>query len=185
MLLWNLASIIWAVVLGIVCLSMIIFVGRRAYAFFRGNANPTISTFDYLKEHMKSLDLKPWSKFIDLWCGTWSTLRWFAKQYPAITYTWVDINTLALRWWHWKIKNSWVDTITLQHQDIYTVNLNKYDYIYCFLMPSEMKRIQLHFEKSITTPTTIICAAFKLPDRVPTSTIRDAAWADKIFIYRK
>jgi cyclopropane fatty-acyl-phospholipid synthase-like methyltransferase len=185
MLPWNTLTILWAILLAVLCLSMIVFIARRAYAFFRGNANPTISTFDYLKEHMKSLELKPWSTFIDLWCGTGSTLRWFSKHHPDLVYTWVDINTLALWRWRWNIKKDWLKNITLNYKDIYTVDLRKYDYIYCFLMPSEMKRIQNHFETHLYDSTTVICAAFKLPDRTPTQTIQDEKWTDKIFIYKR
>lgn len=185
MLLWNTLPILWAILLGLLCLSMIIFIARWAYAFFRGNANPTISTFDYLKEDMKWLKLKPWSTFVDLWCGTGSTLRWFASYYPELEYTWVDINTLAIWRWRWNIKRQWVTNVTLTYQNIYTVDLTQYDYIYCFLMPSEMKRIQNHFENNLPDSTTVICAAFKLPDRTPAQTIKGANGKERIFIYKK
>lgn len=183
--LWNSVSLVGIVLLGILCLTMIIWIARRSYAFFRANANPTISTFWYLKDLMTQLDLKPWSTFVDLWCGNWSTLRRFATEHPELQYTWVDINRLAL--WRWKIwiHQQWLSNIKLQYQDIYTVDLNNYDYVYCFLMPSEMKRIQDHFDTHLPTTTTVIVASFKMPDRKPIKTIPDDKWTDKIFIYRK
>lgn len=181
----NFWTIIGAILLGLICLSMIIFVAFWSYAFFRANANPTISTFSHLKNLMKDLTLKSWSRFIDLWCGNGSTLRWFSKQYPWLTYIWVDINILAVRRWRFMIRNTWLQNIQLKQQDIYTVDLKQFDIIYCFLMPSEMKRIQEHFDKHLTEQHTVICAAFKLPDREPIQTIADDKWTKKIFIYKK
>jgi cyclopropane fatty-acyl-phospholipid synthase-like methyltransferase len=181
----NFWAIVWVILLGAICLSMIVFVAFWSYAFFRANANPTISTFSHLKDMMKDLDLKPWSRFIDLWCGNGSTLRRFSSQYPTLTYAWIDINMLAIRRWKVMISYQWLQNIQLKKQDIYTVDLTQYDVIYCFLMPSEMNRIQEHFNKHLTDQHTVICAAFKLPDREPTHTVADKKWTKKIFVYKK
>lgn len=181
----NFWAIVGVLLLGLLCLSMIIFIAFRSYAFFRANANPTISTFSHLKDMMKDLNLKPWSRFIDLWCGNGSTLRRFSTQYPWLTYAWVDINMLAIQRWKFMISRQSLQNIQLKTQDIYTVDLMQYDIIYCFLMPSEMKRIQEHFNQHLTKQHTVICAAFKLPDREPIQTVADKKWTKKIFIYKK
>ena len=177
-----LGPLVWVIILWLLVLVLIVFVARRAYAFFRAHWSPTISTFTSLKQCMEWMKLE-WKHFIDLWCGTWSTLHRFAEKNPHITFTWVDINRLALWWWRRNGKRKWINNVKLLHQDIYTVDLSQYDTIYCFLMPSEMKCLQTHFENALQHPATIICAAFKLPDREPTVVRHDDQWVERIFIY--
>lgn len=156
------------------------------YNLVRNDGVPTINTFGTQKELMKEkLNIKKWSKLIDLWCGTGSALRFFESHYACKELVWIENNKVWLR--IGKILNtlSWKKDIQLTYGDLYQTDISWYDYVYLFLMPKVMKKTQEWLDQNISKKTIVIVNTFKLPDWKPYKVIKDKKWTPVIYLYKK
>jgi len=159
---------------------------RRFSTLLRNKWVPTIGTFPRQKKLIKEhISIETWATMIDLWCGHGGTLRFFAKNYTCSSLVGVDLNNIAIQCGKILHRWKWYDTIELFAKNMYSVDLQPYDYVYIFLMPNIMQQVQDRFETHLPEHTTVICMAFRLPTRTPTQIIKDTDGTPKIFLYKK
>lgn len=151
--------------------------------------NKWVPTVGLFKKHKKLLSM--WlhiskeSKLIDLWCGTGTALRFFSDTFHCKYLHGVDINTWALCRWNILHTYCRYTHIHMWYQDMYTVDLASYDYVYVFLMPRVMQDIEKYFMHHLNDDTVVIVNSFPLPTRKPFKKICDDRGVAKIFLYKK
>lgn len=132
-----------------------------------------------------SLWLQPWKTLLDLWCGDGKALRHIVKHYKLISWTGYEISRHARLLGRFLNRKQWAKNITLLHQSLYDADVEKYDYIYCYLMPFVMQKMENRLQEKIGDDTIIIVNSFKFPNREPFKVIKWDNGKDKIFLYRK
>lgn len=184
----------WYIVLSIisVCIFVIIFVatlfyfGDMLFSLIRSRWVPYVPSFDRdLALMQDGLWLQANKTLLDLWCGDGKALRYLVKHYQLKQWIGYEISRHAVllgKFLNWK---NGIANITLIHQSLYTADLKKYDYIYCYLMPFVMENMEIWLQKNIKKDTIIIVNSFRFPHWTPYKIIKDARGRDKVFLYRK
>jgi len=139
---------------------------------------PYVGSFNRQLEMMKKLNLKKWKKIIDLWCGDGKALRFFEKQF-WLKGTGYDINSFAIL--YWKLVNKIVKSnINLYKQDFTKIeNLKDFDYIYIYLFPEFMEKIEDWIFENKNKDTIIISNSFQFKKNRPFQIIDE-----KIYLYK-
>jgi len=138
---------------------------------------PYVWSFNRQLEIIKQLNLTKWKKIIDLWCGDGKALRFFEKQF-WLKWIWYDINTFAILYGKIinKIKKS---NVILKKENFIDKDLQWYDYIYIYLFPEFMEKIEEWIFKAKWKDTIIISNSFIFKKNKPFKII----WK-KIYLYR-
>ena len=138
---------------------------------------PYVWTFNRQLKILKKLDLKKGSKILDLWCGDGKALRFFEKEF-WLKWTWYDINSFAINYGKLinKIKKS---NIKLIKANFIWKDISWYDYIYIYLFPEFMEKIEDWIFKNKKENTIIISTAFTFKKHKPFKIID---W--KIYLYK-
>ena len=170
-----------------ICILSILGMYLRAEAkHYRNGQAPTVGTYDRHYDLMKQkLKIPDWASIIDLGCGDWWVLRFFAKYYNLGLLAGIDNNLTAI--WRWKVLNYLFDhkTINLYHGDIQDIDLSKYDVIYIFLLPKHLDALKSRLQKSINPEAIVICNTFEFSDRKPYQILRSDDTNSVIRIYKK
>lgn len=145
---------------------------------------PQVSTFksDFkiLEEWLKRYDLK-WKKIIDLWSWIWKAIRFFEKKFK-MKATWYEIdlsNTLIAKVLN-KIFSSKSKVIKWNY---FKADLYKFDYIYVYLFPELMEKVEEKIWKDAKKGTIIFVNAFKFKKHQPID-IFYKNWKEKILVYK-
>lgn len=101
--------------------------------------------------------------FYELGCGDGRVVKKAVEKFQ-LNGIGIDINpflilTLKLQSFFFKKNNP-----QYIYQDIFKVNLKKADYIYCFLMPSLLKKLQVKFDRELKKNTIVISHGFEIPN---------------------
>ena len=138
---------------------------------------PYVWSFNRQLEIIKQLDLTEWKKIVDLWCGDGKALRFFEKQF-WLKWVWYDINGFAILYGKLinKIKKS---DIILKKENFIWKNLKEFDYIYIYLFPEFMEKIEGWIFESKKRDTIIISNSFVFKKHEPFKIV----WK-KIYLYR-
>jgi hypothetical protein len=120
---------------------------------------PYVPSFNYQLEIMKKLELKKWKKIIDLWCGDGKALRFFEKQFE-LKCTWYEINYFAVLYGKLLNKITKSNTKIIKKNFVW-IDLKEYDYIYIYLFPEFMCKIEDWIFKSKWENTIIISNSFE------------------------
>jgi len=95
-----------------------------------------------------------------------------------------DINSVAI--WRGKIINLCNhNNIHLFTQNFLSVDLQKYDYIYLFLLPKQLDDIQEWLQKNMRPDTIIVCNTFPFTKRKPYQELRSDDHKSVIRLYKK
>jgi len=155
-------------------------------AFFNFNKRaPYVPSFDsHLRIMKQKLKLLPWKKLIDLGCWDGKILRFFASNFWLIC-EWYEINLSAII--YWKIINFFRRPINIKiyKQNFLKADLKKYDYVYLYLLTSQLAKIEDRIFQNIKKNTIIISNSFKFTNHQAFQTIKNDRWRDCIFLYRK
>ncbi len=145
---------------------------------------PQVSTFN---EDLKLLEkvfdkylIKNW-KILDLWSWRWKMLRIFEKKYKMHS-TWfeIDLSNVIIS----KIINKffWYKNKSIR-KNYFKWDLSEFDFIYVYLFPILMKKVEEKIWKSSKPWTIIIVNAFKFEKHKPLEVFQKN-WKDKIFVYK-
>ena len=139
------------------------------------------SDFLLINKYLKNLNWK-WKRLLDLWSWTWRALRFFEKAYWMKT-TWYEIDL-----WNYII-SKFLNYLFNCKSEIHKKNYNdaqfkNYNFIYLYLFPKNMMKLEDHIFKKADKWTIIIANSFKFPKNKPIEIIKNKKWKDRIFIYK-
>jgi len=138
---------------------------------------PYVWSFNRQLKILKNLNLKKWAKIVDLWCGDGKALRFFEKEF-WLKWTWYDINSFAINYWK-LINKIQKNNIKLIKSNFIWKNISWYDYIYLYLFPEFMEKIEDWIFESKDKNSIIISNSFKFKRHKPFEII----WK-KIYLYK-
>jgi hypothetical protein len=144
---------------------------------------PQVSTFnsdlDILKQVFNKYYIN-WKKMADLWSWTWKMLRLFEKEYE-MNATWFEID-----FWNVLISKIISKSLGLKNKSIkqnyFQADLKGFDFVYIYMFPCLMKRVEEKIWSSCEKWTIIFVNAFKFENQQPIEVFRKN-WKDKIFVY--
>jgi len=139
---------------------------------------PYVGSFDRQLDIMKELQLEKWKTIIDLGCGDGKALRFFAKDF-WLKGRWYDLNGFAIIWWKILNKILWYDNIVLERKNFFDAYIKNADYIYLYLFPPVMDKVEEWIFNNKNTDTIIIVNSFSFPNKQPFKVI----WW-KIYLYK-
>lgn len=146
---------------------------------------PQVSTFksDFLvmKKNLWKYNLK-WKKIVDLWSWIWKTLRFFEKEFEAKTYWYeVDLANFLIS----KVLNKIHDSKSkIIFWNFKKADLEEYDFIYVYLLPKIMEKIEDFIFSKSNKWTIIFSNAFKFKNKLPIEIIKDEKWKEEIYVYK-
>lgn len=139
------------------------------------------SDIEVMKKWLEKYNLK-WKKIIDLWSGTWKSIRFFEKYFWAKT-TWYEIDfgnylvSLLLNKIYWLNAN-------IKRSDFKNANLVDYDFIYIYLFPKIMERIKTFIFSKSNKWTIIFSNAFLFKDKIPIEILKNSNWKEELYVYK-
>ena len=140
-----------------------------------------LSDFNVMKKWLKKYNLK-WKYLVDLWSWTWKVLRFFEREFNMKTTGYeIDLwNILIAKFFN---KIFWLKAKIVK-KSYFDTNLSKYDYIYIYLYPELIEKIQEKIWYDCKEWTIIFSNAFKLKKYKPIEILKDEKWNDEIYIYK-
>ena len=144
---------------------------------------PQVSTFysdlEFLRKNLKKYDLS-WKKIADLWSGIGKIIRLFEKDFWAKA-TWYEIdasNVLISKFLN-KIFSSKTKVIKWNY---FEADLKQYDFIYVYLFPELMEKVEEKIFSDAKKGTIIFVNAFKFEKHKPIEIFYKKK-KEKIFVY--
>ncbi|MBP8017178.1 class I SAM-dependent methyltransferase [Candidatus Gracilibacteria bacterium] len=147
---------------------------------------PYVPIYDEdIKLMKENLKLIPGKTIIDLGCGDGKALRLFVKHLGIKKAVGYDINFAAI--WFGKFINKIykINNIELFHGNFLNISIEKYDYIYIYLLTEYMERIEDFVFKNMGDNTVIISNTFKFKNHKPFKIIQNKKGKDRILLYNK
>ena len=146
---------------------------------------PYISSFDKDIRVMKEkLVLKHGLSLVDLWCWDGKAMRFFANIY-WMKCEGFDINFYAIV--IGKILTYFSpqrNTVHLFLKNFFKADLSKFDYIYVYLLPVQLKAIESRIWKHKKKETIIIANSFQFSEHTPFEIIENEKGKKVIFLYK-
>jgi len=144
---------------------------------------PQVSTFNsdlnILRNVFDKYNLN-WKKICDLWSWTWKMIRLFEREYK-MQPTWfeIDFSNVIIS----KILNKLFSLNTRTYKKNYLkTDLSNFDFIYVYLFPVLMKKLEKKIWFNCKPWTIIFVNAFKFEGHEPIEVFQKN-WKDKIFVY--
>ncbi|MEI6426317.1 MAG: class I SAM-dependent methyltransferase [Candidatus Absconditabacteria bacterium] len=132
----------------------------------------------------KKLHLKHGSSLIDLGCGDGKAMRFFVNTY-GLKCVGFDINFYAivigkiLTYFSPQRKN-----IQFFMKNFFKADLSKFDYIYVYLLPVQLKAIESRVWKYKKKETIIVSNTFQFTEHTPFEIIENEKGKKVIFLYK-
>jgi len=168
----------------ILCIILAVIIGLTAFYFISFIKSlfiskvPYVWSFNRQLKIIKKLNLDKWKNIVDLWCWDWKALRFFEKEF-WLNWVWYDINSFAILYWKVLNKITW-SKIKLYKQDFTKLkNLKDYNYIYLYLFPEFMEKIEDWIFQNKWENTIIISNSFKFKKHKPFKIVEK-----KIYLYK-
>lgn len=139
------------------------------------------SDFIVMKKYLSKYDLEG-KKIIDLWSWTWKVLRFFEKYFKMkVTWCEIDIWNIIIS----KILNKifWCNA-NIINKNYFKINLEEYDFIYIYLFPKLMNKIENKIWKDAKKWTIIFSNAFRFNNKKPIEILMNNKWGEEIYIYK-
>jgi len=152
--------------------------------FIPSKTAPYVWSFERHLGLMKNLKIKKWSKVLDLWCGDGKALRFFYKNFDIKNCTGYDINPYAILIWKIINKLFWYKNIILHKKNFLNISLKWYDYIYVYLRPSQLAKIEDRLRKNKDNDTIIISNSFQFTKHQELNFIKNTKNKKSIFLYK-
>jgi len=177
-------QIIIIAILSLIVLSVIVYNFYFVYYFFTKKA-PYVPSFDkQLKIIKEELNLNKNKSLVDLWCWDWKALRFFNKNY-RLKGEGYDINYFALFYGKFLNKLYWYKNINLHRKNFFSADLKKYDYVYLYLRPSQLEKMEEWIFSNIKKDAVVISNSFQFKNNKPYKTIKKDWVIGSIFLYKK
>jgi len=138
-----------------------------------------------IEKIFSEIKIKPASIIYDLGCGDASFLIAAEKRFGAKTIGF-ELSLVAYLWAKQKIKRERAKT-KLYFKNFFERNISDADVVFCFLVPSLMKKIGIFLEPQLKKDATVISYAFPIPQWQPSKTVDtlpNGDKASKIYIYQ-
>jgi SAM-dependent methyltransferase len=120
----------------------------------------------YVATRNKQVDLilkELWPKkrkiFYELGCGDGRMIRQAVKKYGVLGYGF-DINPLLLWWAKFLAKKDKLKNIFFERKNILKINYQKADYVYLFLLPELITKLQKKLENELPNKAIIVSHGF-------------------------
>ncbi len=144
---------------------------------------PQVSTFDsdlkFLRKNIWKYNLE-WKKIVDLWSGIWKIMRFFEKEFKMkVSWYEIDFSNFLIAKFLNKIFSSKGEIINWNY---FEADLKKYDFIYTYLFPELMEKLEEKIFLEAKKWTIIFVNAFKFWKHKPIE-IFYKNWKPKIFVY--
>lgn len=155
-------------------------------ATIRASWVPYVPSYNEDLARMKEkLKLESWKTMIDLGCWDGKALRFFAKNFAITKWVGYDFNGFAIL--YGKILNKFykVDNIELHKWDFLKVDISKFDYIYVYLLPEYLEKIEDFIFSNVGNNAIIISNTFKFKNHKPFEVTTNEKGKDRILLYRK
>ncbi len=139
-----------------------------------------------IRKILDEIKINPDSLVYDLGCGDASFLIAVEKQFAAKTIGF-ELSPLAYYRAKQKIKLEKAKT-KLYFKSFFKQNIADADIVFCFLVPSLMKKVGSYLESQLKKNVQIISCAFPIPQWRPSKiidTLPNGDKASKIYIYNK
>lgn len=179
---------VWIILL-ILLFLLLVFVFYYYIQLFRGiilTNVPYVSSFDSEINLMwEKLNIDSNKNIIDLGCGNGKALRFFLKKFNLRKGVWYDLNGYAIRYGKFLNKIRKIDNLELYCKNFKKVDISNFDYIYTYLLPQYMAKIEDWVFQSIWKNTIIVSNSFQFSKHKPFKIIKNGKWKDKIFLYKK
>ena len=120
----------------------------------------------------------------DLGCGDGKALRFFSRNYDVKSADWFDINFYAIFKWKILNKHQKIQNVNIYKQDLFQVDLKKYDYIYLYLRASQLAIMEDWIRENKAKDTIIISNTFEFKKHKPFEKIKNEKGFDTIFLYK-
>ncbi len=126
---------------------------------------PYVWSFNRQLDILKKLELEKWKTIIDLWCWDGKALRFFEKQF-ALKWVWYDINLFAII--YGKLLNKlYKSNVQLIKENFIGKDIAWYDYIYLYLFPEFLEKIEDWIFENKKKDAIIISTAFTFKKHKP------------------
>jgi hypothetical protein len=142
------------------------------------------SDFKVMKKYFKKskkFKLK-WKKIVDLWSWTGKVIRFFDENFQ-MKATWYEIDLLN----HFisKILNIFFSNNSKSIKSNYLeIDLNNFNFVYVYLFPELMKKIETKIWSDCNKWTIIISNAFKFKKHKPIKILFNNKWKEEVFLYK-
>ena len=110
---------------------------------------------------LKELRPKKRKIFYELGCGDGRMIRQAVKKYGVLGYGF-DINPLLLWWAKFLAKKDRLKNIFFEQKNILKINYQKVDYVYLFLLPELIAKLQKKLEDELPKKAIIVSHGFPL-----------------------
>lgn len=139
------------------------------------------SDFKVMINNLSKYNLE-WKKIIDLWSWTWKVLRFFEKKFKMrVTWYEIDLWNIIIS----KIYNKifWCNAEII-NKNYFEEDLTKYDFIYVYLFPKLMDKIEEKIWKEAKKWTIIFSNAFRFANNKPIEILKNEKKEEEIYIYK-
>lgn len=149
---------------------------------FRGFAPFISSGEEVIEKTIAELNVRPRQEVYELGCGRASFLREVEKKFPEAKLTGVEYS-----FWPWLTTRVQISLrksrIKIIKKNLFKVSLEAADFIYCYLNPKMMHRLEEKFMKECKSGVTIISYAFPIKDWTAVETL-DLGKKGKVYFYK-
>jgi|GEM_PF-1351758 len=177
---------IFAVVILVVLLGLIIAYNVSIFLHFGSKKAPYVGSFArQLIVMQNQLKLKPGGRLVDLGCGDGKAMRFFLKNFALGQIDGYEINMFAI--WLAKLINVFVKPkhLKIYRKDFSVAKLENYDYVYVYLLPAQLARIEDWLFEKISPDAVIIANSFQFAKHKPYEILKTGKGKNMIFLYMK
>ncbi len=122
-------------------------------------------------------------RFVDLGSGLAGTLNYLAQQHPEGEFVGVESAPLPMLLARLRCKKQ--HNITLLQQDMWSLNLARFDVVYCFLSPEPMPKIYVKARKEMRPGSLLISNSFTVQGREPDQVLElDDRRRTRLYLWR-
>lgn len=126
---------------------------------------PYVPSFNRQLDILKKLELEKWKTIVDLWCWDGKALRFFEKQF-ALKWVWYDINLFAIMYGR-LLNKIYKSNVQLIKENFIGKDIYSYDYIYLYLFPGFLEKIEDWIFENKRKNAIIISTAFTFKKHKP------------------
>ena len=171
--------------LAIVFFSWRVIYGLIVFMFKKDTSAMYVPSFNrHIRLMKNNLKLVHWKKLVDLWCGDGKAMRFFTDSFglqcdgyelQRFPYLYGKLINFVL----------WYTKLNIYKKDFSQANLKHYDYIYIYLLPTQMAEIEARIFKNMNPTSIIISNSFQFAVHKPYDVINEKNRKPSIFLYKK
>lgn len=130
------------------------------------------------------LKLVSGKRLVDLWCGDGKAMRFFWRTF-GVHCDGYEIQHFPYLYGKILNKLFWYPNLTLLKQNFLLADIHGYDYIYVYLLPTQMAAIEDWIFTYMKKDAIIVSNSFQFVKHTPYDTIKDKRGKPSIFLYKK